>query len=240
MHPDRGDPESQQLSKKLNVRRDARLRLVSTAPLKRRTRTLSKGDQREHELIRCAERLLDEGTFHDASVADIATAAGVSRPAFYFYFASKDALLASVVETVHHDIAARLLAGLDRYGEPAQQIAGAIHAGADAWWEHRAAMSAAMQLAQRIPELGERMRMSMTDVNRRCTEILLSHGGVPESRSPARAARLVEMLALMNERVFSHQVPRARTRRELRTTEESLLAIWTRTLGLPQPDRPRR
>jgi AcrR family transcriptional regulator len=209
---------------------------VSTTPLKRRSRALSKGDQREIELVQCAERLLEEGTFHDASVADVATAAGVSRPAFYFYFASKDALLASVIEAVHHDIAARLLAALNQPGEPTQQIACAIHAGADAWWEHRAAMSAAMQLAQRIPELGERMRESMADVNRRCTEILLTHGAVPESQSPTRAARLIEMLALMNERVFSHQIPRAKTRRELTTTEQSLLAIWTRTLGLPQPD----
>jgi AcrR family transcriptional regulator len=208
---------------------------MSTAPLKRRTRALSKGDQRETELVQRAERLLDEGAFDDASVAEIAAAAGVSRPTFYFYFASKDALLASVVEAVHDDIAARLLTALDRPGDPTQQIAGAIHAGADAWWEHRAAMSAAVQLAQRIPELGERMRESMADVNRRCTEILLAHGAVPESQSPTKAARLIETLALMNERVFSHEVPRARSRRELTRTEQSLLAIWTRTLGLPQP-----
>ena len=209
---------------------------MATTPLKRRTRALSKGDQRELELVRCAERLLDEGAFHGASVADIATAAGVSRPAFYFYFASKDALLASVIEAVHDDIAARLLTALDHPGEPTQQIAGAIRAGADAWWEHRAAMSAAMQLAQRIPQLGERMRESMADVNRRCTEILLTHGAVPERQSPARAARLIEMLALLNERAFSHDVPRAKSRRELMRTEQSLLAIWTRALGLPQPD----
>jgi TetR/AcrR family transcriptional regulator, ethionamide resistance regulator len=212
---------------------------VATTPLKRRTRALSKGDRRETELLKGAERLLDEGAFDDASVAELAAAAGVSRPTFYFYFASKDALLASVVQAVHHDIAACLLTALDQPGEPSEQIAGAIHAAADAWWEHRAAMSAAMQLAQRIPELGARMRESMTDVNRRCTEILLAHGAVPERQSPTRAARLIGTLALMNERVFSHEVPRARTRRELTRTEQSLLAVWTRALGLPQSGEPR-
>ena len=40
-----------------------------------------------------AERLLDERPFADISVDDLAKGAGLSRPTFYFYFPSKDAVL---------------------------------------------------------------------------------------------------------------------------------------------------
>jgi AcrR family transcriptional regulator len=204
---------------------------VST-PLKRRARQLRKGDERETDLIRCAERQLVDGTFAAASVADLAGAAGVSRPTFYFYFASKDALLASVIEADHAEIAARLLDALGRPGTPAQRLEAAMATGADAWWEHRAAMSAAMQIGRRIPELGERMIASMEEVNACCTDLLMDHGTVPERADREAARALVQTLALLNERVYSHEVPRARTRAELVPVAERLLVIWMRTMGI--------
>lgn len=205
---------------------------VSTAPLRRRDHQQHKGDQREADLISCAVRHLDEGTFGSASVADLAAAAGVSRPTFYFYFASKDALLASVIDTAHAEIADRLITAIEQPAPPADRLAAAMRAGADAWWEHRAAMSAAMQLAQQIPELSERMHASMSEVNERCTDLLMTHGTVPERNDHDAALALVQTLALLNERVFSHEVPRAHTRAQLKPVQERLLLIWTRTMGI--------
>ena len=45
-------------------------------------------------------RLLDERPFADISVDDLAKGAGLSRPTFYFYFPSKDAVLLTLVEQV--------------------------------------------------------------------------------------------------------------------------------------------
>ncbi len=208
---------------------------MSTTPLRRRARQLSKGDQRETDLIASAERHLADGSFATASVTQLAADAGVSRPTFYFYFASKDALLASVIDAAHAEIAARLLGALAGPGTPAQRLAAAVAAGAGAWWEHRAVMSAAIALAQQIPELGERMIASMDQVNAACTELLLRHGTVPERHDPVAARELIETLALMNERVYSHAVPRARRRADLAPTEARLLAIWLRSLGIQEP-----
>ena len=211
-------------------------RTEAMTPLGRRTRPALKGDEREAALLAAGERLLAQGRFDDASVGELAAAAGVSRPTFYFYFASKDALMASLVDTTHADIASRLQDALRGTGTPTQRLAAAIHAGADAWWLHRAVMATAIELRHRVPELGARMRASMSDVDQTCTAILIEHGTVPEREDPPAAAALVETLALLNERVLASEVATARRRAELRSAERRLLTVWLRTFGLPEPD----
>jgi AcrR family transcriptional regulator len=203
--------------------------------LKRRSRALQKGDDRERRLMQTAEELLAEGTYDDTPVAELAARAGLSRPTFYFYFASKEALLASVIDVTHEEIAARLrLALQDDRLTPTQRLAAAIAAAGDAWWQHRAAMSAAMRLAGSVPELDERLQHAMREVDALCTELLMAHGDVPESRDHRAAAALVATLALLNQRTFAAAMRGARRRADLRPHEQRLLTIWVRTLGLPE------
>jgi TetR/AcrR family transcriptional regulator, ethionamide resistance regulator len=56
------------------------------------------GDDREFAILATAERLLAERSFADISVDDLAKGAGLSRPTFYFYFKSKEAVLLSLLE----------------------------------------------------------------------------------------------------------------------------------------------
>ena len=56
------------------------------------------GDDREQAILATAERLLEERSFADISVDDLAKGAGLSRPTFYFYFKSKEAVLLSLLE----------------------------------------------------------------------------------------------------------------------------------------------
>jgi len=58
------------------------------------------GDDRELAILSTAERLLEQRPLADISVDDLAKGAGLSRPAFYFYFASKDAVLLTLFERV--------------------------------------------------------------------------------------------------------------------------------------------
>ena len=48
-------------------------------------------------ILDALRELLRERTFDTLSVAEIITAAGVSRASFYFYFAGKQAVLAELV-----------------------------------------------------------------------------------------------------------------------------------------------
>jgi AcrR family transcriptional regulator len=56
------------------------------------------GDEREAAILATAARLLEDKKFADISVDDLAKGAGLSRPTFYFYFASKEAVLLKLLE----------------------------------------------------------------------------------------------------------------------------------------------
>lgn len=71
--------------------------LGSTRSRSRRS-TRPSGDDRERAILTTAERLLEQRPLAEISVDDLAKGAGISRPTFYFYFKSKDAVLLSLLE----------------------------------------------------------------------------------------------------------------------------------------------
>jgi AcrR family transcriptional regulator len=58
------------------------------------------GDDRELAILTTAEQLLEQRPLADISVDDLAKGAGISRPTFYFYYPSKDAVLLTLFERV--------------------------------------------------------------------------------------------------------------------------------------------
>lgn len=60
----------------------------------------SKGQILRHAVLQVAARLFAERGFGGTNLQDIADELGISRPALYYYFKSKDHLLASMVEEV--------------------------------------------------------------------------------------------------------------------------------------------
>ncbi len=78
------------------------------------------GDDREQAILATAERLLRERPLGDFSVDDLAKGAGISRPTFYFYFQSKNAVLLSLLDQMNNkaDAALRALGG-NLSGDPA-------------------------------------------------------------------------------------------------------------------------
>lgn len=64
----------------------------------RRRGTPSKGDQREEQILTATRSLLTHRPMADVTIDEIASAAGISRTSFYFYFPSKQAVLATLME----------------------------------------------------------------------------------------------------------------------------------------------
>lgn len=58
------------------------------------------GDDREGAILATLERLLATRGMHEISTDDLARGAGISRPTFYFYFPSKDAVLLALLDRV--------------------------------------------------------------------------------------------------------------------------------------------
>ena len=64
------------------------------------TKTQTKSDALRENILEAATRLFIERGFDGTSFNDIADAIGVSRPALYYYFKSKEAILEVLTETV--------------------------------------------------------------------------------------------------------------------------------------------
>ncbi len=70
---------------------------TTRAPRGRRA-TRPSGDDREAAILATARQLLETKKFADISVDDLAKGAGISRPTFYFYFPSKEAVVLSLLD----------------------------------------------------------------------------------------------------------------------------------------------
>ena len=97
------------------------------------------GDERERSILATFEELLEERSFHAISIDDIARGAGISRPTFYFYFASKEAVLLSLFERMIAEGMGAQGDALERLADdPAAAIRESLTAYFRAFGRHRA------------------------------------------------------------------------------------------------------
>lgn len=73
---------------------------VEAAVDQRRRSTPSKGDLREAQILDVSRKLLADKTIDAVTIDELAAAAGISRTSFYFYFPTKNAVLAALMERV--------------------------------------------------------------------------------------------------------------------------------------------
>src|SRR5206468_10730529 len=110
------------------------MELPTTVRRRSRRPALTKGDERELALLEVAESLLAEGRFASATLQEIAAEAGISRPTFYFYFDSKQALLVGLVERTLDELTEEVKHGLRLTGEDPRTAIRAVMRGiADLW-----------------------------------------------------------------------------------------------------------
>ena len=98
---------------------------MATATEQRRSRRLRQEETRA-QILRAAIELAADAPFKDLTVDEIARAAGVSRPAFYTYFADKAELLLGAVEEVARALYEKADTWWHGEGEPAELVRGAV------------------------------------------------------------------------------------------------------------------
>ncbi len=189
------------------------------------------GDERESALLAAAERLLAERSLHELSVDDLARGAGLSRSAFYFYFASKEQLLHALMERVVQDqVAAEDQTRVALAHDPVQVWREVLTASLATWEAHRGVFQAAAQARRTNAEVGalwEQLVESFVARTTRVIEFERARGAAP-SISPAR--ELAVCLVRMNERVFESLTqdadagPDAQISR--RRTLDAVIAVW--------------
>lgn len=160
------------------------------------------GDDRERAILATFERLLEDRSLHEISIDDIARGAGISRPTFYFYFASKEAVLLSLFERMLAAAADTRGDTLERVSEdPAAQLREGLAAFYEVFRAHRAVTLAGAEARASSAEVREVWGQLMeTWVQETATAIEAERrrGAAPEG-VPARD--LAISLLLMNERV---------------------------------------
>lgn len=189
------------------------------------------GDDRELAILATAERLLARRPWREVSIDDLARGAGISRPTFYFYFRSKDAVLLALLDRVVEEADRASLNVLARpAGDAAQAWRGCINAFYETFREHRAvtvACADARTTNAEVRELWSKVMDNWVERTATAIEAERERGAAPPGR-PARD--VATALNLMNERMlhatFAGEAP---------TVEESgvvdvLLEVWLRAI----------
>jgi TetR/AcrR family transcriptional regulator, ethionamide resistance regulator len=177
---------------------------VDRAPRHSRARRASRpsGDEREQAILATAERLLAERPLGEISIDELARGAGISRPTFYFYFESKDAVLLTLLERVVAEADQAAFDLSERAGDRALAWREAINAFFTTFHAHRSVAVASAQARATNVEV-RRLWTKVMEHWVRCTEEAIQaerDRGVAPAGVPAR--ELAIALNLMNERVM--------------------------------------
>ncbi|HEX2084660.1 MAG TPA: TetR/AcrR family transcriptional regulator [Solirubrobacteraceae bacterium] len=176
----------------------------------------------EAAVLRATEELLEEGaSFAELGIERIATRAGISRTAFYFYFRDKRELLVRLTEEVN----AELLAAADTWWSGESDLRTALHAIADLYSEHGALLRAVVEVATYDEEVARFWRGLVGRFVDATRERIEAEGGDP-SPAPATAFALVWMV----ERSFYQQLVQGEPL-PIDELVDAMATIFERTLG---------
>jgi len=142
-------------------------------------------DLRER-ILDALRELLRERTFDTLSVAEIITAAGVSRASFYFYFAGKQAVLAEVVRRAVGAGHAAAQPWTQGRSGPRETLRAGIDAGAGLWLSNAAVLRAIVESWASDPQLRELWLAQMATF----TDAAVTRIEADRRADPAVAARL--------------------------------------------------
>jgi TetR/AcrR family transcriptional regulator, ethionamide resistance regulator len=196
-----------------------------------RRRGPAKGDLKERAILETCERLLGERPLRDITVDELAAGAGISRPSFYFYFESKDAVLRALVEGIAEEMYGESERWLERSDDPPPEIAlRSIEASARLWREHGPVLCAASQAWGTVPGMQafwEDTIGRFVEQSARTIREERRAGDAPDGPDPEALAKA---LIWMNERCF---LARALGLGPALSDDElvpTLTAIWLRAI----------
>jgi TetR/AcrR family transcriptional regulator, ethionamide resistance regulator len=162
------------------------------------------GDDRELAILATAEKLLEEHPLAEISVDDLAKGAGISRPTFYFYFPSKDAVLLTLFDRVMQEAGATFddLAGKLSSGDPLRVCLDGINAFFLTFGNHRAvtlAGAATKPINAELRALWSTFMQKWVDHTTLLIRTERERGAAPDT---IPADDLATALNLMNERAM--------------------------------------
>ena len=185
------------------------------------------GDDREHAILATLEQLLADRPFAEISVDELAKGAGISRPTFYFYFPSKDAVLLTLFERVLVEADARFGGGVDDYAaDPTQGWRDGIYAFFEPLRDHHVVALAGVAATDTNAEIRELWSTFMQKWVDRTAAVIIAErarGAAPET---VPAQDLAAALNLMNERAMFASYSGQKPAIAEDTALDTLVHVW--------------
>lgn len=198
------------------------------APERRRPR---KGEERRSALLAALEQLLEDHPLSGISVEEITAKAGVTRPAFYFYFQTKAAAAAALIRGLYSDMIASTTAFFEvDAGTPRERLHESLSSGAQAWHRHGKLVCALFDAAAADPDIRVTLD-SWTD-----EFIGFTATRIEEERAAGRApdgvpaAALATVLVNMNLRSFERDARNHASTAQIEQTVYALVDVWATAL----------
>lgn len=193
----------------------------------RRRTAPRKGDLREAAILDAAERQLSDRGAERMTVETIATAAGITRGALYFYFGSKNDVLAALVErTVAAVVAEVEAADQSTPEDPREALRQGVSRTAASWAEHGSVMRAAVELSPGVAQIEASWQAAIAATGE-ATRSALVRSGVPDDDGPNGARAVSAALVSMTERYFYRASQQGTS---LADATETLTHVWLAVL----------
>ncbi|MGO1410168.1 TetR/AcrR family transcriptional regulator [Microbacterium sp. JB110] len=195
----------------------------------RRVLAPTKGELRERAILDEAEKQLREAGPDAMTVESIANAAGINRATLYFYFRSKNDVLAALIQRVVNELTSGVATSDRATGSAgAVAITEAIRRTALLWRTHGAVLRAAADLTPSVETVADLWNQARTEIEHSSLAIVSSETANDdelEHRLPA----VIRALVAMTEREFYTTFARDEDPHQ---SVDALSLIWTRALGL--------
>jgi AcrR family transcriptional regulator len=191
------------------------------------------GDLRERSILEATRVLLADTAFSDLTIAQITSAAGVSRSLFYFYFADK----AQILLILYGDVLEEMSAELERwFADPAKHAepwsALSLRAAVTVAYRNADVVRAALDSRGAHPEIDQVWNTYFDRAVGRCT-ILIERERAAGLAEPTGPAAHSIARALMHMTLQSiHELLRAgASAGEAEELIDTLTVLWARGVG---------
>ena len=190
------------------------------------------GDLKEAALLEVAKALVQEGKFYATPIAQIAARAGVSRQGFYFYYQSKDELLAQLVTEVvdAHQPWPDTFA-VDDWHTPSTVMRRLAKDTVEMWRTNRELFVAVMEVAPRSAVVFAQWRAAVEETAKLLVELIVSETTVDALRDDDAARRAMVSLIWMIERNCHVHVVYGSDETD-EALADRMANVWLRSLGL--------
>lgn len=191
-----------------------------------------RGDQSRQRLLEAFEKLLQTQSLAEISIAEVARAAGLKRPAFYFYFAGKHEAVTELLSNIFHDDVFTIGGTLAGGGDPRASVTDAMMRTFESWHTHRTLFRAMLDARDYDPEA----RTIWDQWLQRYEEFVCDFITTQPTIDIPDAGALAHSLISMNERVLDRHVRSDDGPEATGPLREAIIHVWhTALFGAAAP-----